>query len=188
MAGDPDPRAAARAIDAFLRALGRNPERESELRGTGDRVAAAFIDELCAGYRIDVSDLLLRSRIEGTCEAVALHRIAVTTTCPHHLMPALGTAAVAFAPGTWLLGLGTIAALVEAFARRLTLQEQIGQGVVDALREHVAPRWAACRIDLSHTCVTARGAVSHEARAETWAYWGPDDERPLAFRTLEARP
>lgn len=165
--------AAARAIEAFLRALGRDPAREPELAGTGERVARAWAEELLAGYAVDVDALLAENVLAGTSELVVVRDLPVATTCPHHLLPSTGTATVAFAPGDRLVGVGAVARLVDAFARRLALQEQIGEQVVGALEKHLRPRWAACRIVLSHACMTARGERTHGARVETLATRGP---------------
>lgn len=168
-----DRAAAAAAIEAFLRALGRDPATEPDLVGTGARVTAAFADELCSGYDVDVAALLASNTLpvsEGNAgDVVVLRDVAVATTCPHHLMTALGTATVAFSPATKIVGLGALAAVVDAFARRLTLQEAIGVGVVDALDAHLSPRWAACRLVLRHGCLEARGERQHGARVETVA-------------------
>ncbi len=175
---------AARSIDEFLRALGRDPAREHELLGTGERVAAAFADDLCAGYDFDVEGLFARNVIvtkTGKTEVVSLRDIAVTTTCPHHLMPATGFGTVAFAPRGKLLGVGAIVELVDAFSRRLTLQETIGDHVADALMSHLEPVWAGCRLVMTHTCLTARGERRQGARMETVALAGsPDGEDHVA--------
>src|SRR5439155_15941774 len=128
-----DKAAAARAIDEFLIAIGRDPKTEPELRGTGARVADAFIDELCSGYAVDV-DALLRGNIiaqsGGAATIVELRDVAMTTTCPHHLMTGIGKATIGFAPKDAIVGVGALARVLDAFARRLTLQETIGEGVV----------------------------------------------------------
>jgi GTP cyclohydrolase IA len=167
-----DREAAARAIDAFLRALGRDPEAEPELHGTGARVTAAYADDLIVGYTVDVDALLAHNVFAGRTEIVIVRDIPLTTTCPHHLMPATGVATVAFAPEEHLVGVGTVARLVDAFARRFALQEQIGERVVAALQKHLSPRWAGCRITLSHACMTTRGVRPHGARVETLAVAG----------------
>jgi GTP cyclohydrolase IA len=167
-----DRTAAEAAIVAFLRAIGRDPDREGELEETGARVAAAYIDEICDGYGVDTTELVARNVIAGSTELVVLRDMAVTTMCPHHLMPAVGTATVAFAPGEALLGLGAIPKLVDAFAHRLTLQEQIGERVVGALLEELRPRWVGCRLLLDQMCVTARGERKHGTRTETVAFGG----------------
>ena len=182
----PDRNAAARAIDEFLRALGRDPLREPELVGTGARVADAYIDELCEGYAVDIRSLLAESAIDGSTDLVVVREIAVTTMCPHHLLPASGLARVAFAPKGKLVGIGTIVKLVDAFAHRLTLQETIGDEVSAAIVEHLDAAWAGCRIELTHSCLVARGERRHGARVESVALAGAIDPatRAVAHRAL----
>jgi GTP cyclohydrolase IA len=183
----PDRQAAARAIEDFLRAIGRDPT-EPNLLGTGARVADAYIDELCAGYAVDVPALLTANSIAGDSELVSLRDIAVTTMCPHHLLPGEGLATVAFAPGPGrgLVGIGAIGKLVDAFAHRLTLEETIGEEVAGALVTHLGAKWAGCRLTMAHACMTARGERRHGARVETVALRGTLDprERELAYRAL----
>jgi GTP cyclohydrolase I len=153
---------------------------------TGERVATAYADELCAGYAVDVRKLLAASAIAGESDLVVVRDVTVTTTCPHHLMQGRGTASVAFAPRGRLLGLGALVELVHAYSRRLALQEEIGEKVVGALIEAVRPRWAACRLVMEHACITARGEREHGARAETLALAGATDPetRAEAHRAL----
>src|SRR6187549_571450 len=123
-AGAKDRRAAAAAIDAFLRAIGRD---EPDVQGTGARVADMFVDELCAGYEVDARALVEEAAMDASAPVlVAVRDVALVTMCPHHLLPALGSATVAFKATRRIVGVGTVAAVVQAFARRLTLQEQIG--------------------------------------------------------------
>jgi GTP cyclohydrolase I len=179
-----DREAAARAIDAFLRALGRDPEREPELLGTGARVASAYADDLVTGYAVDVDALLSGNVFAGRSELVIVRDVPLATTCPHHLMPGTGLATVAFAPEEHLIGVGTVARVLDAFARRLALQEQIGERTVAALQKHLAPRWAACRITMTHACMTARGERAHGARVETLALAGGEVDESLVYAAL----
>jgi GTP cyclohydrolase I len=174
-----DREAAAHAIEGFLRALGRNADEEPELVGTGARVAAAFADELLTGYEVDIDALASQSVFEGRSGLVIVRDIPTMTTCPHHLLPSTGVATVAFAPEARLVGIGTVARIVDACARRLALQEQIGEHVVSALQKHLAPRWAACRIVMSHACMTARAERTHGARVETLALSGDVDQAAI---------
>jgi GTP cyclohydrolase I len=180
----PDRDAAARAIDAFLRALGRDPDREPELVGTGARVAAAYADELLAGYGVDVDGLLAPAVFAGRSDLVVVRDIPLSTTCPHHLLPATGIATVAFAPEEHLVGVGTVARVLDAFARRLALQEDVGERTVAALQKHLAPRWTGCRITLAHTCMTARGERTHGARVETLALAGGEVDESVVYAAL----
>lgn len=167
---------AAQAIDAFLIAIGRDPKVERDLEGTGARVADAYLDELCAGYDVDVDALVREATIPAENSGIVeLRDVALTTTCPHHLMTGVGKATVGFAPRGKILGVGAIARLLDAFARRLTLQETIGEGVVTAIEKNLAPRWVACRIEMSHACMVARGERTHGAKLVTFALRGEGD-------------
>jgi GTP cyclohydrolase I len=176
--------AAERAIEAFLRAIGRDPAKDPELSGTPARVTAAYVDELCAGYDVDPAARLRECLVAGTTTIVALRDVAVTTMCPHHLMPASGFGTVAFAPRQRLVGLGELAALLDAFAHRLTLQEAIGEGVATTLLRELDAEWAACRLVMSHACVSARGERKHDAKAETVAFAGDAARRGEALAVL----
>lgn len=169
-----DRKAAEQAIENFLRALGRDPASDPALRETPARMTEAFAKDLLAGYEVDVPALFDDGAefVGGAAEVVALTGISVSTVCPHHLMPALGHATLAYLPGTRLLGLGTLTRLVDAFARRLTLQESIGENVVNALVEHAGALGAYCELRLSHTCLSARGARQSEAELVTVARAG----------------
>lgn len=171
-----DRAAAARAIRDFLQALGYDPRQSEELSETPERVAEAFADDLLRGQEIDLRALIQR----GSCEAppavksgpVAVTSIAIATVCPHHLLPALGVAHVVYLPGRMLLGIGTVTALVDACARRLTLQEGIGQSVVAALVDHAGARGAYCELELEHSCLRARGERQVSALVRTSARAG----------------
>jgi len=182
---------AARAIFDFLQALGFDPTQHAELTDTPERVTEAFADDLLRGHRVDVRELIRK----GSCDApptaksgpVAVTNIAIATICPHHLLPALGRASIVYLPSAMLLGIGTLTALVDAFARRLTLQEAIGQNVVDALIEHAGARGAYCELELEHGCLRARGEhqvnaiVRSSARAGEFLGAGAFSEIALAL-------
>jgi GTP cyclohydrolase IA len=166
---------AARAIEEFLSALGHDPAADPELRDTPGRVAEAWIDDLLSGERVDVMALLAAESFEAppsqTGSIVVLRDMIATTVCPHHLLPALGTATVAYVPGARVAGLGTLARVVDALSHRLTLQETIGQLVVDALSDGLGATGAACVLRLRHSCLSARGERK-DAVVETLATSG----------------
>jgi GTP cyclohydrolase I len=180
----PDRASAAAAIEAFLRAIGRDPDHDASLVGTGARVADAFTDEFCRGYAVDTDALLSANKLAGSTDLVLLRELPVITMCPHHLLPATGSATVAFAPRDHLIGLGTLARLVEAFSCRLTLQEQIGEAVVGAIALHLAPRWVGCRLVFQHACMAARGVRTPTARVETVAFAGTGVDLMLVHQVL----
>ena len=185
---------AERAVREFLLALGRDPDADPELVGTPARVVEAYARELLSGYHVDVKALL--SEGEAVSENklsgfIALSGIAVSTVCPHHLLLSNGSASVVYRPGSRLFGLGTLAAVVNAYARRLSLQESIGEQVVQALVEHGGARAAYCEIRLVHGCLVARGSRQTGAELTTTARRGDLDAAQLALalgRSLEVAP
>jgi GTP cyclohydrolase IA len=187
-----DRKAAARAIEDFLRALGHEPT--GELEGTGERVADAWADDLLEGEAIDAPALLREGALELDADVglVVLRDLAVTTMCPHHLLPAHGTALVAYLPGRRIAGIGTIAHVVDVLSRRLALQEQIGADVAALLVHELGARGALCRLALTHSCLIARGERKNGAVVETVAvagsFAGSSMDRDLAFAALGGRP
>ncbi len=167
---------AARAVEDFLRALGYDVK--GELAGTGARVADAWIDELVCGERVDPMRLLENGSIDigpGPHGAVVLRGIHVATMCPHHLLPAHSTATVGYLPGRRVAGIGVIAEVVDALARRLTLQETLGRDIARALQDGLYAEGAFCRLDLTHGCFSLRGEKQHNARVETLVLLGRFD-------------
>lgn len=182
---------AKRGIEEFLRGLGYDPNVDSELANTSSRVVDAWTRDLLAGEAIDVPTVLREhSSPAGSGEKgiVVLRNLSTVAVCPHHLMPAIGTATVLYVPGQRIAGLGAIARVVDAFARRLVLQEVIGEQVARALVEHLGARGAVCRMSMLHTCLAARGERKHDARIDTVALWGtvtqPGPDRELAMAEL----
>lgn len=187
-----DRKAAAQAIEDFLRALGHSPE--GELAGTGERVADAWADDLLEGEAIDAAAVLREGTLAvvGAGKGIVVVRdLAVTTMCPHHLLPAHGTGLVAYLPGDRVAGIGTLAHVVDVLSRRLTLQEQIGERVVELLVRDLGARGALCRLALTHSCLVARGERKAGALVETTAVAGTfataSPDRDLAFAVLNFR-
>lgn len=167
-----DRQGAARAIEAFLRAVGAPVDADPELRDTPRRVADAFSDELLTGYDEDPATILRDTTDTRASGMVVVRDLPVATLCPHHLLPAQGTAHVGYIPEGRVVGLGALGRLVQCYARRLILQEDLGQAVADALVTHLGARGAGCMVDLSPTCLTMRGGRHHGARAVTTAFAG----------------
>jgi GTP cyclohydrolase IA len=157
---------AAAAIEEFLRALGHEPASEPALRGTGQRVAEAWADDLLAGEEVDLGALLQREAFVSDSSSsdfpfVTLRDLDIVTMCPHHLLPSVGRVTLVFHPHERLVGVGTLSDLVDAVSRRLALQEDIASALVDALVTHLGARGAACRLTLRHGCMSARGTRRH---------------------------
>lgn len=181
----PNRERAAAAIHAFLDALGVDPS--GELAGTPERVAAAWIDELLGGLDRDATALLRDGSLdlgEGPHAVVSVSGIAVSTICPHHLLPSHGFAEIAYLPSRRAAGLGAIAEAADALARRPTLQETLTADLANAVLEGLSARGAACRLELSHTCFIARGERQASSAVRTLSlagsFLGADRELALA--------
>ena len=173
---------AERAVREFLVALGRDPDGEADLQGTPARVVEAYETELLTGYGVDLPALLSDGEAVAPGKLsgfIALRGISVSTICPHHLLLSHGSATVAYKPGKRLFGLGTLAAVVNAYARRLSLQETIGESVVQALVEHGDAQAAYCEVRLVHGCLVARGARQAATELVTTARRGDIDAAEL---------
>jgi GTP cyclohydrolase IA len=181
-----DRSAAERAIAAFLTALGHDPQKSADLRDTPARVVEAFERDLLSGYSVDVPALLAAESTPLAKDAprglVLVRDVSVATVCPHHLLPGLGRATIAYTPGDRIVGIGTLARVAEAFARRLTLQETIGEEVVRALVEHGGARGASCTLEFRHTCLAARGSRQNDATVVTVARAGAPLDLPQGSR------
>jgi GTP cyclohydrolase I len=172
-----DRQGARDALRAFLRSLGHDPEARPELADTPTRAADAFLDELLAGYDVDLGDLVVKGSeplLAGPERPglVVVRDISVACVCPHHLTTSVGRATVCYLPGSRLIGLGTLAKLVDASARRLTFQESIGARVVEALMQHGQAQGAFCMLSMTHACLCARGARQGGATVHTSAALG----------------
>lgn len=184
-----DRKAAARAIEDFLRALGH--EIEGDLEGTGERVADAWADDLLEGESIDVAALIREGAIEASAHErglVVVRGLSITTMCPHHLLPGHGAGLVAYLPGDRVIGIGTLARVLDALSRRLTLQERIGGQLADLLVDELGARGAICKLSLTHTCLIARGERKTGAVVDTISASGllarPSPERDLAMASI----
>ncbi len=181
--------AARAAIAALLRAVGAPVERDPELEHTPERVADMFVNELLDGYRVDIRSLLRDGVATSEPGLVLLTDVRFTFVCPHHLLPSIGRAHIAYLPGPRVVGLGTIVKLVEAFAHRLVLQETLGQQIADALCEHLEARGAAVLVRGTHACLSARGQEQRDAAVITSAFAGElleGAERAAFFHALSA--
>ncbi len=168
-----------RADDPAFRALAPG-ERERELAEGARRVAAAFADDLLAGYAEDPAAHLVPIEIAGSAGPVVLRQVRFVSVCAHHLLPYRGEAHVGFVPGQHHVGIGSIARLVDTLARRLTLQEQLTASIADELARALRPRGTIVVLEAEHFCLSVRGARKTGHRLVTVERRGevpPDLER-----------
>lgn len=170
LAGPVDLERIQRATRELIEAIGEDPEREG-LVGTPERVARMYA-ELFEGLRIDPRGLLSVGFEVGHDEMVILKDIPFYSVCEHHFMPFHGVAAVGYIPDGRVVGLSKLARLVDAYARRPQIQEQLTSQIADTLMEALQPDGVAVIIEAEHLCMTARGAKKPGSRMVTSATRG----------------
>ncbi len=142
-------------ITRIMEYIGDDPSREG-LVETPKRVIRSF-DTLYGGYNQKPQDIMKVFK-EDTCdELVLLKNIEFYSTCEHHMLPFFGKAHIAYVPDGKVLGVSKLARLLEIYARRLQIQERIGEQVTNALMEYLNPKGAACILEATHFCMTSRG-------------------------------
>lgn len=185
-AGRPTRFETERAVRTLIAAAGDDPEREG-LRDTPARVARAY-REWFAGYAVDPRALLERvfGEAEAYEETVLLKDIPLVSTCEHHLAPITGRAHVAYRPNGRVVGISKLSRLVDAYARRLQLQERLTNQIARTLDEVLQPKGVAVVIVASHGCMTTRGVNQHGVTMVTKCWLGDFRQDPELRRELMA--
>jgi len=149
---------AENAIRTLLRWAGDNPTREG-LLDTPKRVAKAY-REWFAGYEEDPVALLQRSfeEVEGYDEMVLLRDIRLESTCEHHMAPIIGRVHVAYLPRGRVVGISKLARVVEAYGKRLQIQEKLTAQIANTIQQVLNPFGVAVVVEAAHQCMTTRGA------------------------------
>lgn len=161
----------ANAVLSILEAVGEDPDREG-LQDTPTRVARSY-DELLIGYEVDPKALLNNALFDVEYhEMVVVTDIDFYSMCEHHMLPIIGKAHVAYIPNKKVVGLSKIPRIVEAYARRLQVQERMTRQIADLIQELVQPQGVAVVVDGTHMCVAMRGAKKSNARMRTSALTG----------------
>jgi len=165
------------AVKLLLRLMGEDPSREG-LRRTPLRVKKA-LQFLTAGYRQDPKKILSRAFTQVKHdEMIVVKDIDFYSLCEHHCLPFFGKCHIAYVPNKKIIGLSKIPRLVDAFARRLQVQEQLTTQIAEAINQYLQPLGVACVIEASHLCLMMRGVQKQNARAVTSSMLG-------AFRSSE---
>lgn len=144
-----------KAVMEILLAVGEDLEREG-LRRTPERVARMYV-ELLGGMQEDPEKHLRSVFTESYDEIVLLRDIPFYSICEHHLMPFIGTAAIAYLPSGAVLGVSKLARIVDCFARRLQSQERLTYQIADFIMNSLKPQGVAVVLEASHSCMTIRG-------------------------------
>jgi GTP cyclohydrolase I len=148
---------AEEAVRTLIRWAGEDPSREG-LIDTPGRVVRSY-EEFYSGYATDPAEVLRRTFAEtdGYDEMVVLKDIRFESHCEHHMAPILGKAHVAYLPKHRVVGISKLARLVEAYARRLQIQEKMTAQIANAIRDVLQPLGVAVVIEAAHQCMTTRG-------------------------------
>lgn len=145
------------AIKLLLRWAGDNPEREG-LLDTPKRVAKAY-KEWFGGYEMKPEDYLKRTfeEVEGYDEMVILRDIEFESHCEHHMAPIIGVAHVGYIPNGRVVGISKLARVVEAYAKRLQVQEKMTAQIARCIHDVLQPKGVGVVIVAKHECMTTRG-------------------------------
>jgi GTP cyclohydrolase I len=148
---------AEEAVRVLLRWAGEDTTREG-LLDTPARVTRAY-EEYFGGYDVDPTAILARTFAEtdGYDEIVLLRDIRFESFCEHHMAPIIGRAHVAYLPSTRVVGISKLARVVDAYARRLQIQEKMTAQIANTLDEVLQPLGVAVVIEATHQCMTCRG-------------------------------
>jgi len=156
---------------AILELIGENPDREG-LQDTPTRVAKA-IQFLVKGNNIEPRDILKTAIFkEDYKQMVIVKDIELYSMCEHHMIPFYGKAHVAYIPNQHITGLSKIAHVVEAYARRLQVQERLTMQIRDCIQDTLDPMGVAVVIEASHMCMQMRGVQKQNSVTTTSAFTG----------------
>ena len=164
------------AVRLLLRLIGEDPNRQG-LRRTPLRVKQS-LQFLTSGYRVDPAKILQRRFAVKHDEMIIVKDVDYFSICEHHMLPFFGKCHVAYMPDQEIVGLSKIPRLVDAFSRRLQMQERLTTQIAEAINEHLKPRGVACVMEASHLCMMMRGVQKQNTTAVTSAMLG-------VFRTSE---
>jgi len=154
------------AVRNILTSIGEDPSREGLLK-TPDRVARMFA-ELTSGYHVDTDNLINGAIFTVDYDEMVLVKdIDFYSLCEHHMLPFYGKAHVAYIPNGVVIGLSKIPRIVEMFARRLQIQEQMTSQIANFIQETLQPQGVAVVVEGAHMCSMMRGVKKDNARMTT---------------------
>jgi GTP cyclohydrolase I len=184
--GRPSREEAEGAVRTLIRWAGDDPAREG-LADTPARVVRAFSDWF-SGYEQDPAEYLRRTfeEVGGYDEIVVLRGIPFESHCEHHMAPIIGEVHVGYLPAERVVGISKLARLVDAYARRLQIQERFTAEIADTLQEVLQPRGVAVLVESSHECMTTRGVHKRGVSMVTSRMLGAFRDNPATRREFFA--
>ena len=177
---------AEEAVRTLLRWAGDDPDREG-LIDTPARVVRSY-EEFFAGYALDPVAILERTfeETDGYDEIVLLRDIRLESYCEHHMVPIIGRAHVGYLPHRRIVGISKLARVVEAYAKRLQIQEKLTAQIANTIQDVLQPRGVAVVIEASHQCMTTRGVHKPGVTMVTSHMLGAFRDDPSTRRELLA--
>ncbi|MCU0894444.1 MAG: GTP cyclohydrolase I FolE [Rhodospirillales bacterium] len=174
------------AVRTLIRWAGDDPLREG-LRDTPRRVVDSYA-EFFSGYGADPAEILRRTFAEtdGYDEIVLLRDIRFESHCEHHMAPIIGKAHVAYLPHRRVVGISKLARLVEAYAKRLQIQEKMTAQIANNINDILEPKGTAVIIEAAHQCMTTRGVHKPGVLMTTSRMLGAFRDDPATRRELLA--
>ena len=174
------------AVRTLLRWAGDDPSREG-LLDTPARVVDAYGDWF-SGYGTDPAEYLSRTfeEVAGYDELIVLRDIEFESHCEHHMVPIIGKAHVAYLPSHRVVGISKLARLVDAYAKRLQIQEKMTVQIADTLQDVLQPKGVAVVIEAAHQCMTTRGVHKPGVTLVTSRMLGAFREDPSTRREFLA--
>lgn len=164
-------------IASLLKVLGQDPTREG-LVSTPQRVVQAM-QEMTKGYWQSPKDILSRQFAgDSYDDLVVVRGIRFSSLCEHHLLPFVGTCAVAYLPRDKVVGLSKLPRLVECYAMRLQLQERMTRQIAEAVMAHLEPRGVGVCVQATHQCMACRGVRQPDADMLTTTVLGEMRDNP----------
>ena len=158
-------------IRNLLTYIGEDLKREGIL-DTPKRVAKAY-KEMTRGYKIDIDEILAKNFLTDNNEEVIMENIPFSSLCEHHMLPFFGTVTVRYKPNGKVVGLSKIPRVIEAYSKRLQIQEQLTQQIARALFEKIPNNQGVMvEIKARHMCVELRGIRSAGNITKTTSRYG----------------
>ncbi len=175
---------AEEAFRTIIRWAGDNPERDGLIE-TPARMARAF-EEFFSGYRQDPASLLRKTfeEIEGYDETIMLRAIPFESHCEHHLAPIIGKAWIAYVPNGRVVGISKLARVVDAYAKRLQIQERLTAQIANVIDDVLKPQGVGVLIKATHHCMTTRGVHKPGTDLVTSRMLGCFRDNPLMRQEL----
>lgn len=175
---------AEEAVRTLIRWAGDDPAREG-LRATPDRVVRAY-EEWFSGYGEDPAGMLSRTfgEVGGYEDIVVLRDIAFESVCEHHMAAITGVAHIAYLPSQRVVGISKLARIVDAYARRLQIQERMTADIATTLKKTLKPRGVAVVLEARHGCMSTRGVQKHGSLMVTRALLGVFRDEPMRHEVL----